>query len=281
MTDSDSSPAAALAGGNRPVPDFSIPSPARMYDYWLGGKDNFPADREAARQVMDAYPDVRRLARANRRFLTRAVWFMAAQGIRQYIDLGTGIPTSPNVHEVARQAIPDARVIYVDNDPVVTLHSQALRATGDGVIAIHGDIRRPQDIIAHPELAELIDFTEPVGILFISVLHFISPEEDLGGIVAAFRWRMAAGSYLAISHATTDRADPEVLAEIAQVYKGATAPAVPRPAAQIRELFTGLDLVEPGVVDVSQWRPDIRARPAKIRILGGVGRRPGTAERAS
>jgi hypothetical protein len=280
MTDS-SDPGAVVTGGAHAVPDFTVPSPARMYDYFLGGKDNFPADRDAARQVIAAYPDVRRLAWANRRFLTRTVWFMAAQGIRQYIDLGTGIPTSPNVHEVARQAIPGARVVYVDNDPVVTTHSQALRATNDGVVAINGDIRRPQDILSHPGLTALINFTEPVGILFVSVLHFISPEDDLGDIVAAFRWRMAAGSYLAISHATTDGADPGVLAEIAQVYEKATSPATPRPATQIQELFTGLDLVEPGLVDVSQWRPDIRARATKIRILAGVGRIPDDAGRVS
>jgi hypothetical protein len=275
VTSTDQIAESGVPGGARVVPDFSVPSPARMYDYWLGGKDNFPADREAAQQVIAACPEVRRLARANRRFLTRAVWFMAAHGIRQYIDLGTGMPTSPNVHEVARQAIPDARVVYVDNDPVVTVHSQALRVTNDGVIAIGGDIRCPQDILSHPELADLIDFAEPVGILFISVLHFISPDQDLAGIVAAFRWRMAAGSYLAISHAATDGADPGVLAEIAQVYQEATSPAVPRPACQIQELFTGLDLVEPGLVDVSQWRPDIRARATRLRVLGGVGRKPG------
>jgi hypothetical protein len=252
-----------------------------MYDYWLGGKNNSAVDREAARRVIAAYPEVPRLARANRRFLTRAVWFMAARGIRQYVDLGTGYPTSPNVHEVARQAIPDARVIYVDNDPVVTRHGQALRATDDGVIAIDGDIRRPQDILTHPEVKNVIDFTKPVGILFISVLHFISTEEDLGGIVAAFRWRMAAGSYLAVSHATNDGADPGVLAEIAKIYEDSAAPAVPRPAAQIKELFTGMDLVEPGLVDVSQWRPDIRARATKIHILAGVGRKPGEAKQAS
>jgi S-adenosyl methyltransferase len=280
MTERGSGRAAAVPGDAHAIADLSVPSPARMYDYWLGGKDNFPADREAARRVCTAYPDVRRLARANRRFLTRAVWFMAAHGIRQYIDLGTGIPTSPNVHEVARQAVAGARVVYVDNDPVVTVHSQALRAGDDGVIAISGDIRRPQDILAHPEVAGLIDFTQPVGILFISVLHFISSGEDLDGIVAAFRRRMAAGSYLAISHATTDGADPAVLAEIAQVYEKATSPAVPRPSAQIQELFTGLDLVEPGLVDVSRWRPDIRARATKLRILAGVARKPGEAEQA-
>jgi hypothetical protein len=220
------------------------------------------------------------LARANRRFLTRAVWFMAAHGIRQYIDLGTGIPTSPNVHEVARQAIPDARVVYVDNDPVVTVHSQALRAADDGVIAISGDIRRPQDILTNPEVAGLIDFTQPVGILFISVLHFINSGEDLDGIVAAFRRRMVPGSYLAVSDATTDGADPAVLAEIAQVYEKATPPAVPRPSAQIQELFTGLDLVKPGLVDVSRWRPDTRARATKLRILAGVARKPDEAEQA-
>jgi S-adenosyl methyltransferase len=164
--------------GKGAVPDFSVPNPSRMYDYLLGGKDNFPADREAANRVIAAYPEARALARANRRFLTRAVWFLAEHGISQYIDLGTGLPTSPNVHQVARQVRPDARVVYVDNDPVVTCHGQALCATNDGVAVIDGDIRDPRSILADPELTAVIDFAEPVAILCVAVLHFIRDEEN-------------------------------------------------------------------------------------------------------
>jgi hypothetical protein len=258
----------------REVPDFSIPNPARIYDYLLGGKDNFPADREAAERVIAAYPETRVLARANRRFLTRAVWFLADQGIRQYIDLGTGLPTPPNVHQVARQVRPDARVVYVDNDPVVTCHSRDLCTNDDGVTAIDGDIRDPQAILADPELRALIDLSKPVAILCVSVLHFIRDDESPREIVAALRWRMAPGSYLVISHAATDGADKRVLAEIRDVYEEATAPAVPRTAADIAGFFAGLNLIEPGLVHVSRWRPAERARATKIRILGGVGRKP-------
>lgn len=256
------------------APDFSVPNPARMYDYFLGGKDNFPADREAANRVIAAYPEARTLARANRRFLTRAVWFLAEHGISQYIDLGAGLPTSPNVHQVARQVRPDARVVYVDNDPVVTCHGRALRATNDGVAAIDGDIRDPRSILADPELTAVIDFAAPVAILCVAVLHFIRDEENPGEIVAGLRGQMAAGSYLVISHAASDGADEQVLAGIDEAYQDATAPAVPRTVAQISELFAGLELAEPGLVDVSHWRPQVRSRPTKIRILAGVGRKP-------
>jgi hypothetical protein len=262
-----------MSNQERPVLDLSVPAPARMYDYYLGGKDNYAADREAAEKVIAAYPETRALARANRRFLTRALWFLAEHGIRQYLDLGTGLPTSPNVHDIARQVRPNARVVYVDNDPVVTVHSQAMCAR-DGVIAINGDICRPQEILANPELTTLIDFSGPVAILCVSVLHFIRDENNPREIMAALRRRMAPDSYLVISHATTDGADRRVLADIASVYDGATAPAVPRSTAAIRDLFAGLELVEPGLVDVSQWRPDARARPTKIRILAGIGRKP-------
>jgi hypothetical protein len=263
-----------MSGDHHGVPDFRVPSPARMYDYYLGGKDNFPADREAAEKVIEAYPETRTLARANRRFLIRAVWFLAEHGIRQYIDLGTGLPTSPNVHEVARQVRPDARVVYVDNDRTVTTLSRALCAAHDGVTVVDGDIRYPQEFLADRRLTELIDFFEPVAILCVSVFHFIRENENPREIVASLRWRMAPGSYLALSHAATDGNDQHVLTEIGAVNEDAAAPAVPRSAAGIREFFTGLELVEPGLVDVSQWRPDRRARATKIRILAGVGRKP-------
>ena len=189
--------------------DPSVPSPARMYDYYLGGKDNFPADREAAEQALSVVPFGREVARANRQFLARAVTFMARDGIGQFIDLGTGLPTRPNVHEVARSIQPDARVLYVDNDPMVCSHARALLATNDGVAAIQGDIRTPQAILNDPVTRTMIDFTRPVGVLFVAVLHFLTDDDQPWEQVAAFRWRMASGSMLAVSHITSDGTPPE------------------------------------------------------------------------
>lgn len=254
--------------------DTTKAHPARMYDYYLSGKDNYAADRAAARKVMAAFPQARKLALANRGFLVRAVRFLAEQGIRQYLDLGTGIPTSPNVHEVARQVAPDARVAYVDNDPVVTRHSQALRVTNEGVVAALGDIRRPHEILADPAVNSLIDFAEPVAILMVAVVHFVPDTDEPAGIVGAFADRVAPGSYLALSHITRDKAVPGVVAEITAAYQNATAPAVLRSAEEISALFGGLELVEPGrLVDVSQWRPDQRGVPTEVRILAGVARK--------
>ena len=202
--------------------DPSVPSPARMYDYYLGGKDNFAADREAAEQALSVVPFGREVARANRQFLVRAVTFMARSGIGQFIDLGTGLPTRPNVHEVARSVLPDARVLYVDNDPMVCSHARALLATNDGVAAIQGDIRTPQAILNDPVTRELIDFTRPVGVLFVAVLHFLTDDDQPWEQVAAFRWRMASGSMLAVSHITSDGTPP--------ASRPPSATSTPRPA---------------------------------------------------
>jgi hypothetical protein len=258
----------------RRVPDFRVPSAARMYDYFLGGKDHFQADREAAERVIAAYPETRTRARANRRFLTRAVWYLAEHGIRQYVDLGSGMPTSPTVHEIARQVRPDARVVYADTDPVVATHYRAVCDSDDGLGFAECDIRTPQDILSDPQLTRTIDLSVPVAFLCVAVLHFVPDEDQPKGIVAALRWRMAPGSYLVVSHAVSDDANKDVLSAIADVYQEATAPAVPRTAEAIEEFFTGLDLVEPGLVDVSQWRNDMRENATKIRLLTGVGRKP-------
>ena len=262
-----------MNGNQTRMPDWRVPSPARMYDYYLGGKDNLAPDREAAEKVIAAYPETPTLARANRRFLTRAVWYLAEHGISQYIDLGSGLPTSPTVHEVARQVRPDARVVYVDNDPVVASHIVGLHHHDDGVAMVDRDIRSPQEILADERLTDLVDFSAPVGLLFVASLHFVRDEENPKEIVAAFRWRMARGSFLVVSHAAIDGADIGVLSEITSIYQTATAPAVPRTAADIGEFFTGLDLVEPGLVDVSEWRPDIAEQPTSIRFLAAVGRK--------
>jgi hypothetical protein len=264
----------AKDSGGVTVPGFdpSVPSPARMYDYYLGGKDNFPADREAAEQALSVVPFGREVARANRQFLVRAVMFMAREGIGQFIDLGTGLPTRPNVHEVARSIHPQARVLYVDNDPMVCSHARALLATNDGVAAIQGDIRAPRAILDDPVTRAMIDFTRPVGVLFVAVLHFLTDIDQPWEQVAAFRWRMASGSMLAVSHITSDGTRPDVQATIQDVYAKASAPAVFRTRHEIETSFGGLDLIEPGLVEVGAWRSLRRCPPAPLGFLGGVAR---------
>lgn len=198
--------------------DVTRPSIARIYDYLLFGKDNFAADRAAAEKLMQSRLDPRRLALANRAFLRRAVRFAAQQGISQFLDMGSGLPTSPSVHEVARDVTPGARVVYVDHDPIVVAHNDALLATRDGVITVRADVRDPEAVLGHPALTGCIDFGLPVAVLLLSVLHFIGPDEDAPGIVARFRERMAPGSYLLVSIGTSDGADPEMLAEATTTY---------------------------------------------------------------
>jgi S-adenosyl methyltransferase len=260
--------------------DVSRPSIARIYDYLLYGKDNFAVDRAAAQRLMESRLDPRRLSLANRGFLLRAVRFLAEQGISQYLDLGSGLPTSPNVHEVAREIIPGARVVYVDHDPIVVAHNDALLATRDGVMTIRGDVRDPDAVLGDDALSTCIDFRQPVAVLLLSVLHFISLEENAPGIIARLRERMAPGSYLAISIGTSDGADPEMLAEATQTYAGARMPFTLRSRAQIMDLFDGFDLVEPGVVSLPEWRPDPNTDRTPLRgpTVGGVA---GLADRAA
>jgi hypothetical protein len=252
-----------------------VPHPARMYDYYLGGKDNFEADRIAAEKAMSVVPDAQKIARTNREFLVRVVQTMADSGVDQFIDLGTGFPTSPNVHEVARERRPNARIVYVDNDPVVVAHNRALRQ-GPGVLAIDGDIRDPQTILSNSALTEMIDFTRPVGVLFIAVLHFVPDEFRPSEIVTNFRLRMPSGSMLAISHTTGDDVPEAVMRTIQDAYTTATAPALFRSRAEVEALFGGVPLLPPGVVEVSKWRPhDLTTRvKSTLRILGGVARVP-------
>jgi S-adenosyl methyltransferase len=257
--------------------DFTTPSPARMYDYYLGGKDNFAVDRAAAEKALAVVPDGRQVAWANRRFLVRAVKYLARQGIEQFIDLGTGIPTSPNVHETARSIIPGARVAYVDNDPIVIVHDRALLASvGKRIIAVRGDVRYPLNILANHALGEVIDFRRPVGILFVAVLHFVTDTEDPYRAVTTFRDRVCPGSYVAASHITSDGTDPHVVSTIQDVYRQASAPAVFRSRAGIERLFDGFRLVKPGIVEVSEWRRNKPKPndPPTLRFLGGVGRKP-------
>jgi S-adenosyl methyltransferase len=253
--------------------DVTTPSHARVYDYMLGGKDNFAVDRAVAERLLAVAPDSRRLARASRAFLVRAVRALAEAGIRQFLDLGTGIPTSPNVHEVARAVHPDTSVVYVDNDPVVLAHNRALQSIGEGVTTISGDIRRPEEILRQPELADLIDFSEPVGVLFVAVFHLVTDAEDPLGIIARFRERMVPGSHIVISQFATD-SDPEAMAQIQQSYADGPTQLTFRTREQISGFFQGFEFLEPGVADVGSWRPDLEIPSTLLKVAGGVARKP-------
>jgi hypothetical protein len=255
--------------------DVTIPSVARMYDYLLGGKDNFAADREAAAKLLAIVPDAQKVARNNRDFMVRVIRFLAEAGVSQYIDLGTGIPTSPNVHEIARKIVPGARVVYVDHDPVVLAHSRALLATDDGVIAVKADFRDAAEVLGDPGVIRLIDFSKPVGVLFLSVLHFIGDEENPHGIVASFRERLSTGGYLVISAITSENMRQGVAASVSDLYRAARSPGVARSREQILEFFGDLELEEPGLVNTVDWRPDPETsrRPTGVHMLAGVGRK--------
>jgi hypothetical protein len=257
--------------------DASVPNIARIYDCWLGGKDNFAADRRVASEILAIAPDAMVIALENRKFLRRAVRFLAGQaGIRQFIDIGTGLPSQGNVHEVAQGINEDARVVYVDYDPVVVSHAQALLADEKTVAAIRGDLRHVPDILSHPGLRGFIDFSQPIAILLIAVLHFISDDEDPYGNVIDLMDAVSPGSYLVISHVTADFAPDEVSAEVQSIYQGATAPIVPRTHAEVADFFktAGLELVEPGVVGIGDWHREWGSRPGRTIIYGGAGKKP-------
>ena len=256
-----------------PDMDPAKPSAARIYDYLLGGKDNYEVDRAAAGKVLAVAPDQRRLARSNRAFAIRAVRLLADAGIRQFIDLGTGFPTSPSVHEVARQRDPSARVVYVDYDPIVLSHNAALLASDDQVASVQADIRQPEVILDHPDLARLIDFDRPVGVLCVAVLHLVSDAEDPWAIIAKFRGRMRPGSCLVLSQFASD-SDPEAMAGLRAVAAGTPVETYFRPRDQILRFFDGFELLEPGLTEVQEWRKDTLTAPTRLTIAGAVGRKP-------
>jgi SAM-dependent methyltransferase len=236
--------------------DTSRPSIARIYDYLLFGKDNFAVDRAAAHKLIESRLEPRRHALANRGFLVRAVRFLADAGIDQFLDLGSGLPTSPSVHEVARDGHPDARVVYVDIDPIVVTHNAALLATRDGVITVRGDIRDPGVILANPAVHDCLDFSRPVAVLLVSVLHFISEDDDPLKIIRRLREELAPGSYLVLTCGTTEGADPDIVAGTASAYERSRMPFTLRSRARIMEFFDGFALVPPGLVSLTDWRPE-------------------------
>ncbi len=259
-----------------PQLDPSKPSAARGYDYLLGGKDNFEVDRRVVDKLLTVDPEARLMGRANRAFGKRAVRYMAEQGIRQFLDLGSGLPTTPpSVHEAARAVDPSVRVVYVDHDPIVASHSAAVRAVGEGLGTVLGDVRQPESVLSHAEVARLIDFDQPVGVLLFSVLHLMDAAEDPVGIVRQYSQQMAPGSYLGISH-FSDRSDPGAIAHTRRISQETGFPVVHfRSDDEVRELFEGFDPVEPGLVDISDWRPEHDAPQLRLRHFGGVGRKAG------
>ena len=255
--------------------DTAKPNAARIYDYLLGGKDNYAADRQAAEQLLRALPDAALVARANRSFMAAAVRQVAAFGVGQFIDVGTGLPTAPSVHDCARPAIPDARVAYVDNDPVVVAHSRALLATDDLLTVVNGDARDSSAILADPALQSLIDLTKPVCVMFVSMLHFLTADEA-DAAVATFREAMAPGSYLVISAGHGNERNIPAEGQIQAAY-GRNTTLTGRPAAEIAAYFGDFELVPPGLVPVTEWPavlPEAPLAPTKAGMLVSIGRKP-------
>jgi hypothetical protein len=256
--------------------DLSRPSAARMYDHYLGGAHNFGVDREVAKQMLALFPDGPLIAQTNRAFLHRVVRFMLDAGVRQFLDIGSGIPTAGNVHEVAQGVDPEARVLYVDHDAVAVAHSELLLRGNPRARVLQADLRRPEDVLGAPAVRELLDLSRPVGVLMSAVLHFVAPDEKPEAIVARLREVLAPGSYLAISHATgMGRTAP--FAEAQELYRSA-APITYRDHDKVRGLFEGWEIVEPGVVWLPEWRPawpdEVGDDPASCLMAGAVGRRP-------
>jgi S-adenosyl methyltransferase len=269
----------AEAGGGKSVPpgiDTSTAHPARVYDYWLGGKDNFAADREAAELALQAYPELALAVQSNRAFLTRAVRYLTGEaGIRQFLDVGTGIPAASNTHEVAQREAPDSRIVYVDNDPIVLLHAQALlkSASPGACDYIQADLHDPGKILA--EAARTLDFGKPVALMLLAILQFIPDEEDPYALVSQLLAPLPSGSYLVVSHPTDDF-NPNSQGESIQRYNERVADqATLRGQDATGRFFDGLDLIEPGVVAVSKWRPDSDLMAtAPSSMWCGVARKP-------
>jgi hypothetical protein len=268
--------------GDRGAPpgiDTSRMHPARRYDYYLGGKDNFEADRTNAEMLAEVYPAARTTAVENRKFLRRAVHMLAAEaGIRQFLDIGTGLPTRPNVHEVAQGVAPESRVVYVDNDPIVLVHARALlTSSAAGRTAyVDADLRNPQDVLDDPDVRGTLDLTQPVALMLVAVMHFITDDMNPYGIVEKLVGAMPPGSYLVMSNGTFDLLPPDVAATLAAAFARSGEPTAPRTRDEFARFFRGHELVEPGIVPVVEWRPDddpvTRPSPAEAAVYAGVAR---------
>jgi SAM-dependent methyltransferase len=257
--------------------DLSRPSAARVYDYYLGGSHNLEVDRRLAREAIGMWPDLPAIMQSNRAFLRRAVRYLGDQGITQFVDIGSGIPTVGNVHEVAHRQNPEARVVYVDSDPVAVAHSRAILAGNERAVVIQGDLREPDAIFDSAAVRDAIDLDRPVSVLLVAVLHFVpdadSPQEAVNSIGA----RLAPGSFLALSHASAE-GRPEMAGAHQQLYSRTPTPMTMRSRAQITQFFDGFGLVEPGLVWLPLWHPDVTdvtdQQPERTTGFAGVGRKP-------
>jgi SAM-dependent methyltransferase len=257
--------------------DISVPSVSRMYDYYLGGSHNFEVDREAARRAMEFMPGLPKIMQANRAFMRRAVRYAADQGISQFLDIGSGIPTFGNVHEVAQSARPGARVVYVDHDPVAVAHSQVVLQGNDDADIVAADLRKPQEILRSPEVERLIDLNQPVALLLVAILHFVEDEDDPYGAVAELGEALAPGSLLVLTHASYEGIPlpPERAGGAVNVYQDIRSPLIMRSREEIARFFKGYDMVEPGLVAMPRWRPDTAPEdedPYAFSGFAGVGR---------
>ncbi|AHH19262.1 S-adenosyl methyltransferase family protein [Nocardia nova SH22a] len=260
--------------------DVSTPHPARRYDYWLGGKDNFEADRASAEAVAEAFPSVQIAALENRAFLRRAVGHLAADtGIRQFLDLGAGLPTAGNVHEIAQSVAPESRIVYVDNDPIVALHARSLldSAPEGATVYLEADARDPRRILTHPDVSATLDLSRPVALIMLAVMHFFTDEDRPYEVVRELVDALAPGSYLVMSHATSDHLSQEDLADSEEANKRSGIPFRLRSTAEFRPFFTGLELVDPGIVSIINWPTEshrAHPRPEAVSMLGAVARKP-------
>ncbi len=255
------------------------PNAARMYDYFLGGYNNFEIDRKAAEQATAIWPDMPLVMQANRAFLRRAVRFLVGQGIEQFLDIGSGIPTVGSVHEVAQRANPDARVVYVDHEPVAVAHSKAILQDAPYATVIEADARQPEHILNHPEVGRLLDLGKPLALLLVSLLHFITDNEEAYRVVRVLRDAVAPGSYLVMVHGSYEGLTPEIAEQLHQLYMRTPTPVKTRSRAEIERFFDGFELVEPGLVYLPLWRPEgpddlFLEQPERCSGFTGVGRKP-------
>jgi trans-aconitate methyltransferase len=267
-----------------PGVDPATPSPARLYDYYLGGTDNFRADRDAAERIRARMPELADAAWANRAFHQRAaLWMAGAMGVRQFLDIGSGLPTRNNTHQAVHRATREARVVYVDNDPLVRVHAAALLSNAGDTRFVTADLRDPDGVLNHPQTRELIDFSKPVGLLMTAVLHFVADGSDPRGLVARYVAELSPGSYLALSHITADQKPPAAVRAILDIYENATQQIYMRSRAEVQGFFDGLDLVPPyegaraAVTYVGEWGAEdaeLADSDGSRWCYGGVARRP-------